>query len=47
MQATVTAQPSAQKAPNVRLVTQAIWLAIRRENLHFVPYTLVLTSPVF
>lgn len=47
MQATVTAQPSTPKASNVRLMTQAVWLELRRANPHFVPYTIILTSPVF
>lgn len=47
MQATVTAQPPAPKASNVCLVTQAVWLELRRANPHFVPYTVILTAPVF
>lgn len=47
MQAIVTAQPPAPKASNVRLMTEAVWLELRRANPHFVPYTIILTSPVF
>lgn len=47
MQAIVTAQPPAPSASGVRLVTQAVWLELRRANPQFVPYTIILTSPVF